>query len=92
MKFFNVKSRNNITDGSQKKRVSKNSGQVLVEYMLLLLISVSFATLLVSKLVSRKDGAEGIIILSWSKMLKVLGNDLPDCSKQSSFSTSKCPN
>ena len=77
---------------SSQKKLLKNSGQVLVEYMLLLLISVSFATLLVSKLVSRKDGAEGVIIISWSKMLKILGNDLPDCAKQNSFSKANCPN
>lgn len=65
-------------------------GQVLVEYMLLLLISVSLATLLVTKLISRKDGSEGIIINSWNKMLKTLGNDLPDCSKQTNFNSAKC--
>lgn len=77
---------------SQKKSfISKKNGQVLVEYMLLLLISVSFATLLVSKLISRKDGdGQGIIIKSWSRMLETLGNDLPDCSKQTNFNSPKC--
>jgi len=65
-------------------------GQVLVEYMLLLLISVSLATLLVTKLISRKEGSSGIIINSWNKMLKTLGNDLPDCPKQTNFSSAKC--
>jgi hypothetical protein len=65
-------------------------GQVLVEYMLLLLISVSFATLLVSKLISRKEGDEGIIIKSWTRMLTTLGNDLPDCSDQDTFNRPKC--
>ncbi len=88
-----MKSRTN--PNSQKSRLSFNQkGQVLVEYMLLLLISVSFATLLVSKLISRKtDGAgkaDGIIIESWSRMLKTLGNDLPDCSKQTNFNSPKC--
>jgi uncharacterized protein (UPF0333 family) len=76
----------------QKKPFFFNKkGQVLVEYMLLLLISVSFAALLVSKLISRKDGADqGIIIQSWDKMLHTLGNDLPDCPKQGDFNSAKC--
>jgi uncharacterized protein (UPF0333 family) len=70
---------------------NKNKGQVLVEYMLLLLISVSFATLLVSKLVSRKEGdSQGLIIKAWSKMLTTLGNDLPDCPNQTNFNSAKC--
>lgn len=75
-------------DVKKKSLILNNKGQVLVEYMLLLLISVSFATLLVSKLISRKDGdGQGIIIQSWSKMLETLGNDLPDCPKQTQFGT-----
>jgi hypothetical protein len=78
-------------DVKKKSLFLNNKGQVLVEYMLLLLISVSFATLLVSKLISRKDGdGQGIIIQSWSKMLQTLGNDLPDCSKQKEFNSAKC--
>lgn len=84
MKFPN--SPNNST-----KRSLNQKGQILVEYMLLLLISVSFATLLVSQLISRKDGdSQGIIIKSWSRMLRTLGNDLPDCPKQTDFSSGKC--
>ena len=62
-------------------------GQILVEYMLLLLISVTFATILVSKLISRRDGEQGIIVKSWAKMLTTLGNDLPDCPYQENFNT-----
>ncbi len=73
----------------RKSSVLNSKGQVLVEYMLLLLISVSFSAILVKKLISR--GAEqGIIIQSWDKMLQTLGNDLPDCSKQTDFSSTKC--
>lgn len=78
-------------DVGKKSVFLNHKGQVLVEYMLLLLISVSFATLLVSKLISRKEGdGQGIIIQSWSKMLQTLGNDLPDCSKQTEFNSAKC--
>lgn len=88
-----MKSQTNFDD--QKKSSNLNQkGQVLVEYMLLLLISVSFASVLVSKLISRKADeqgkADGIIIESWQRMLKSLGNDLPDCSKQTNFTSPKC--
>jgi uncharacterized protein (UPF0333 family) len=85
-----MKSQNN-QDSHKKSHFLNSKGQVLVEYMLLLLISVSFATLIVSKLISRKDGdGQGIIIQSWSKMLQTLGNDLPDCPKQTDFNSAKC--
>ena len=69
----------------------KQSGQVLIEYMLLLTISVGLATLLVTSLISRKDGSEGIIIRSWSKILQSIGNDIPECPSQTEFVNPKCP-
>lgn len=73
------------------KSVSNNKGQILIEYILLLLISVSLATILVKQLVGRGDTEQGIIISSWSKIIKSLGNDLPDCPNQKDFSKPNCP-
>ncbi len=84
-----MKSRTKL-DPQKRTSVLNQKGQVLVEYMLLLLISVSFATFLVSKLISRNADDQGIIIKSWSRMLETLGNDLPDCSKQTNFNSPKC--
>jgi len=81
-------------------------GQILVEYILLLFIAVSCATILVKALVGRGDGGvqpaasggslsstaqTGIIIDAWNRMIQAIGNDLPDCSKQQDFSKPNCP-
>ena len=73
------------------KSKDKQSGQVLVEYMLLLFISITFATFLTSELISRNSSKQGIIIQAWSKILRSLGNDIPDCPAQTDFQNPKCP-
>lgn len=56
-------------------------GQVVVEYVLLLIIAVSLAALLVSRLVSRNPENPGILVLKWYSILKVVGDDVPDKKK-----------
>ncbi len=69
-----------------------NRGQVLVEYLLLMVIAVSMASFLIKKLVGRGDGAsQGMVIQQWDKILKTIGNDLPECSKQTDYKTPNCP-
>ena len=69
-------------------------GQVVVEYLLIMVLMVAIAAGLTKKLVGRgdDDAAQGMIIKSWARMIKVLGNDLPDCSKQQNFNSPNCPN
>ena len=55
-------------------------GQVLVEYLLLMVIAVGFASLLTKQLVNRDKAKPGIIINAWSKILTNIGQDLPDCA------------
>lgn len=59
--------------------------QVLVEYLLLMVIAVSLATMLTKILINRSSGSglnkTGIIISAWDKILKAVGKDLPDCEK-----------
>lgn len=67
------------------------SGQILVEYLLLMVIAVACAALLIKGLVGRgDDGQRGVIIKQWHKVIQIIGNDLPDCSKQSNFSKPNC--
>lgn len=58
---------------------SKRTGQVLVEYLLLMVIAVGFSTLLVKRLISRKDSDTGIITSAWNRILVQIGRDVPDC-------------
>jgi len=76
----------------RKKNLLKNNrGQILVEYLLLMVIAIGCATLLVTKLVSRNEARPGIIVKTWSKLIQDIGHDVPDCSKQTDFSTANCP-
>ncbi|BEV69111.1 hypothetical protein Bb109J_c2531 [Bdellovibrio bacteriovorus] len=50
----------------------------MVEYVLLLVLAVSLAALLVSRLVSREEGNEGILVAKWQNILQVIADDLPD--------------
>ena len=72
--------------------LKNKSGQILVEYMLLMVIAVGCATLLVKGLIGRGDeGSRGAIIQQWDRILHIIGNDLPDCAKQTDFNTANCP-
>ena len=76
------------------RKLKKNqSGQILIEYILLLLITVSIAMILTKGLIGRRDSAEssGVLIKSWHKIITAIGNDLPDCTGQRDFKSPNCP-
>lgn len=52
-------------------------GQIVVEYALLMMISVIIATLLVNLAVNRstEPGEQGFIIQQWEKILQAIGED-----------------
>jgi hypothetical protein len=68
-----------------KPSLKNKRAQVLVEYLLLMVIAVGLATLLTKTLINRSGGSginkTGIIITAWDKLLKNVGQDLPDCEK-----------
>lgn len=68
-------------------------GQVIIEYLLIMVLMVAIASTLTKKLVGRSDNSQdqGMIIRSWSRIIKAIGNDLPDCAKQTNFNTPNCP-
>lgn len=76
-----------------QKRKKSQSGQILIEYILLLLMTVSIAMILTKGLVGRRDSAEssGVLIKSWHKVITAIGNDLPDCTAQTDFKSPSCP-
>lgn len=63
------------------KKRKNQSGQVIIEYLLLLVIAVGMAAILTKQLVSRTPGEEGILVTKWHAMLKVIGDDLADDPK-----------
>jgi hypothetical protein len=58
--------------------MKNQSGQVVVEYVLLLVVAVGLAALLVSQVASRDQDKPGFIVAKWQSILKTIGSDLPD--------------
>lgn len=56
----------------------KQSGQVVLEYILLLVISVTAATYLTRKLVGRNPDNPGFITGAWSQINSAIGADIVD--------------
>ncbi|HEY8272362.1 MAG TPA: hypothetical protein VIG33_15835 [Pseudobdellovibrionaceae bacterium] len=61
-----------------RKNRRKNNGQVVVEYVLLLVIAVAIAALITKELVQRDPENPGILVEKWDSILKTIGEDLPD--------------
>lgn len=62
-----------------KRILLKNKqGQVIVEYVLLLMIAVSIAALVVKQLGSRSPDEPGLIVLKWQQVLQAVAKDIPD--------------
>lgn len=53
-------------------------GQIVVEYVLLLVVAVGLSALLVSQLVSRNSDEPGILVAKWNAIMKTIGDDVPD--------------
>lgn len=62
--------------GSNRRRKSQ-SGQILVEYVLVLTVSVSIAALLINLLIKKAGGPEdsGLLIRAWSGLAKTIAED-----------------
>jgi uncharacterized protein (UPF0333 family) len=58
-------------------RLGQNKGQIVVEYVLLLLVAVALALLLVRGLVGNGD-SKGVIIQAWSGLVDFVRNDKAD--------------
>lgn len=81
--------------GFKKQKIMKSlyknqKGQILVEYLLLMVIAIGCATLLTKQLVGRGD-SPGMLIRAWDGLIKNIANDIPDCAKQTSYAEGNCP-
>jgi len=55
--------------------VANNKGQIIIEYMLLLIVAVTIATLIVSRVSSRSDDNPGFLIIKWRTIIQTIGVD-----------------
>lgn len=61
------------------RSAAQNSrGQILVEYILLMVIVVSVALLITSFMVSRNSDRPGFLISKWYQIIQVIGEDPAD--------------
>ncbi len=61
------------------KKRQRRLGQVVVEYVILLMVAVAVSSLAVKSCVRRTEGDEaGSVIVYWDGLLKTIGRDLAD--------------
>ena len=58
-----------------KRRLRHQGGQVVLEYVLLIVVSVGLATFITSQMVSRNPDSPGFLIGKWMQMLRFVGDD-----------------
>lgn len=69
----------NLRFRSRKNRSGKReSGQIVVEYVLLLVVAVSLATLITRTMISQSQGQTGFVITFWQQILDQIGSDKAD--------------
>ncbi|MBX9768324.1 MAG: hypothetical protein K2X47_13705 [Bdellovibrionales bacterium] len=58
-------------------RLNSQRGQILVEYVLVLTVSVGIAVLLINTLIKKAGGPEdsGLLIRAWSGLAKTIAED-----------------
>lgn len=54
---------------------NSNSGQIIVEYVLMLVVAVSIAALITRVMVSRNPEDPGILTSTWSRINQTIGFD-----------------
>lgn len=50
-------------------------GQVAVEFVLMVVVAVTIATMIVSALVSRSTDEPGLVIQAWQRIVNAISND-----------------
>lgn len=57
---------------------NNQSGQIVLEYVLLLVIAVGVAATLTTLLVSRNPESTGMIVSKWNQIIQTIGDDTAD--------------
>ena len=62
----------------KQSRYRSQSGQILIEYILLLMIGLTIGNILIKTLTANGPDQKGIIIERWQSIWKGIGEDYPD--------------
>ena len=60
------------------QRANGSSGQIVVEYILLLVACVGIAVLITSTMVSRSPENPGFLVVKWMDIIQTIGKDVVD--------------
>lgn len=60
-----------------QRPIKNNKGQIVLEYVLLVVIAVTISAMLIKQLVSRGD-QKGVLILKLCEIHRLIGSDIPD--------------
>lgn len=58
--------------------IRSRSGQIVIEYILLLVVAVTISAILVRGLANRSESSPGLVVDKWRKIQAEIGEDLPD--------------
>jgi uncharacterized protein (UPF0333 family) len=62
----------------KKSILASERGQIVVEYVLLVVIGITVAAIYTSTLVSRDPDSPGFLVAKWFQMVKAIGADTAD--------------
>lgn|GEM_PF-2221771 len=54
------------------------SGQIIIEYVLLLVVAITIAALVTKAMISSDQGNPGFVLTTWSKVIQAIGADTAD--------------
>jgi len=63
---------------SQQTNLRGQGGQIIVEYVLLLVVGVGLAILITSTIVSRNPDSPGFLVKKWFDIIEAIGKDTAD--------------
>jgi hypothetical protein len=63
---------------AKKSTFRKDSGQIVLEYILLLVVGVAMAALVTATMVSRNEQTPGFLIVKWMQIITEIGKDQTD--------------
>lgn len=65
-------------DRGQSRLLANQKGQLVVEYILLLIIAVSIAMIVTTSMVSRNEEDPGFMITKWRQIIDAISQDITD--------------
>ena len=61
-----------------KNKLRSQTGQVVIEYMLLLVLITSLGAVIIKGLVSRNADDPGLLVAKWHSIIKTIADDNPE--------------